>query len=392
MQTTCSERDFLSFFERLSFELIFLLTNARPERHDPKQLLRELYGLLQPLESPSAALKRLSDELSKQRGATKDRDLAPSKRNLLPHEKKKLRDEKREAEQQQTSSSSSSSAAGHQHEANSSSSTSNGGGSSLHSRAEGGERGSSPGGQKKKKKDAKKKRRWNPEFGCWEEVGGNPTASQTAAGTSSTAQEPVPNAAAPMVVDDSDRPNGAGNGVAGRKRPAERGEGGEEPAAKRGKNEVPEGGENGGNLPKVSSSGTSSSRGALSSPEARELDRVAALCNLLMELGRLDIWETPRERMVSAADREVAVAAVGPNIAVSSSPSANSTNSNAGPFWQYKIGDQEQFHGPFPAGMLLLWTPMLKDKGVHVRSCDGEGKPLEDRWQPYESVDYALYT
>ena len=161
------------------------------------------------------------------------------------------------------------------------------------------------------------------------------------------------------------------------------------------------------------------------------MDRISELCNLLLELGHFEIYDTPKYRLLPAdavnperekkekvdelladlddSDDEEAAAAgavapAGPGSAPASAKAASSPKAAApavaqavvpqfterdGPFFQYVLNGQT--YGPFPARQMLGWAVLFKGKGLPVRNCSMGNQPLEDTWRKYDEIDFGLY-
>lgn len=160
------------------------------------------------------------------------------------------------------------------------------------------------------------------------------------------------------------------------------------------------------------------------------VDRISELCNLLLELGHFEIYDTPQCRLLPAdavdpvadkkekvdelladlegdSDDEPPSGPSGPGPAVlglskATSPVAKAAGAGPaapppppqltereGPFFQYVLNGQT--YGPFPARQMLAWTVLFKGKGLQVRNCSLTNQPLEDSWRKFDDVDFALY-
>jgi len=155
------------------------------------------------------------------------------------------------------------------------------------------------------------------------------------------------------------------------------------------------------------------------------LERLTEICDMMLQQQMYDVYTTPREEFVTsllkvaqkaagapkeAVDMDVDIIPTeepseGASAAAAPSSEGDATSSSAaqahaavapplvgdGPFWQYKVGDNKDLHGPFESVTMLSWVQHFAGLNVQVRSASATGEALEEIWRPVESIDYALY-
>lgn len=140
---------------------------------------------------------------------------------------------------------------------------------------------------------------------------------------------------------------------------------------------------------------------------------------MMLQQQMYDVFTTPREEFVTSLLKVAQKAASAPKEAVDmdvdiipTEPSSEGASSAApssegdatssgtaqapplvgdGPFWQYKVGDNKDLHGPFESVTMLSWVQHFAGLNVQVRSASASGEALEEIWRPVDSIDFALY-